>query len=713
MSRINGIDEEAMPTHFTPDLITQKLKENEKIIHQLQGIEIQVNNRSLYLSGEKALYISNYGRIFAYDPSVRLSDKATVAKYSIEVTLNDSNVSIATNNKDSIGFQYSFLTNEFINLYSDIDINNLKILNKKDYISIDNSRFSVCKISVSEDSIIIGGTDLIESIPLKYIESLIQKNNLLLLKGCFLSKKNKKVYRDIKLFIENEDYLNACLKEYLSIEKPDTLIFSKMPFNYISFTGEIGGEYYFKEDAMISVQNDLVVLINYNTLQPLGGFKIDTMNYFQEKDKLFFTTDRLIMFLELHEESNLNLSRGKEIKADSKLNIGYDIEGHPFLVSIEDERLILRQSNKRGLESVKVYEIANVAVEEFHNGESVFIKVSVRQRNNERIELFISETYAPQLIKGVYRSSKLKQYEYSNVQRLFTSWGRQVNDILNYFYFGSLFILRDELGDILKKKPEIDSVEGKAKAANILYYAIQDQKKQLEVVSVYFPKLLEKQERELMAKVGGGVNDKPFKSLQKQLLSVSTQVRNSLADIERALDQISYILQPNIVAKGAVAVSRNSNLESIAGVGVIGEMLTGIINAPELVTAVKDFWSSYKNDKALEEIEQRKLDIYINQAFDSFEHLMEIMLPYYINEVNEFTYNIFRIINKNYSNLLSSQVVKLRLFERICALYTFKRLPVSEYMIKPKSQVIEEIHSAISLSDLFVDKALLAEEDNF
>ena len=713
MSRINDIDEEVMPTRFTPDLITQKLKDNEKIIYQLQGIEIQNNNKSLYLSGERALYISNYGRIFVYDPNVRLSDKAAVSKYFIEVTLNDTNVSIAMNSKDSINFQYSFLTNEFMKLYSEIEINNLKILNKKDYISIDNNRYSVCKVSISEDSIVIDGSDFIECIPLKYIESLVQKNNLLLLKGCFLSKKNKRVYRDIKLFIENEDYLNACLKGYLSIEKPDTLIFSKMPFNYISFTGEIGGEYYFKEDAMISVQNDLVVLINYNTLQPLGGFKIDTMNFFQEKDKLFFTTDRLIMFLELHEESNLNLSRGKEIKADSKLSIGYDIEGHPFLVSIEDERLILRQSNKRVLESIKVYDITNIVVEEFYNRESTFVKVSVRQRNNEKKELFISETYAPQLIKLVYKSSKIKHYEYSNVQRLFTSWGRQVNDILNYFYFGSLFILRDELREIITNKQEMETVEGKAKAVNILYYAIQDQKKQLEVVSVYFPKLLEKQERELMVKVGGAINDKPFKSLQKQLLSVTIQIRNSLSEIDRTLEQISYILKPNIAVKGPITGSKNSKLESIAGVGVTEGTLTESLASPELVAAVKDFWSSYKVDKALEEIEQRKLDIYIYQVFHSFEHLMEVMLPYYINEVNELTYNIFRIISKNYSNLLSSQVVKLRLFERICDLYTFKRLPVSEYMVKPKSKIIEEIHSAISQSDLFVDKALLAEEDNF
>lgn len=712
MARIYGMDEEDRPSHFTPDLILKKLKDNEKIIHELQSIEVQVNNKSIYLSGEKALYISNYGSIFYYDPSIRIGDKVTIAKFPIELTLNDTNIVMAANNRDSINFQYTFLVNEFMNLYSKIDISNLKSINKKDYISVDNARFSVCNVEVLEDRIVISDSGAVDSVPFKYIESLEQRNNLLIFKGCFLSKKNKKVYREIKLFIESERAVNACLKEYFGITKTNALIFSKMPFTYISFTGEINNAYYHKEDVMVSVQNDLALLINYNTLQPLGGFKIETMNYFKEGDKLFFTTDNLVILLELHEENNFSLNRSKLIKEDANLNIGYDSDGNPFLVRFEAEGLVLRQSDNRYLENIKLSDIGNISVERIFNEEDRFSKISISQRNSKRLELYISELYAPQLIKSIYKSLKGKQYDNLSVMGLFTNWGRLINDILNYFYFGSLFMLKEELSDVLEKGTEELCQEDKVKTANILYYAIQDQKKQFEMVSAYFPKLLEKQEKKLMAKVGGAIKGKQYTLLQRQLLSVSSQISNSLISIERNLEQILFVIVPNTKRKNAAVSSKYRKPGIISGVGSAGEMFAGTLAVPELITLDSGSDNPFKIDKAVEEIEKRKLDIYVSEALNSFEHLINVMMPYYINEVNEFVYNTFKVTSKSYSNLLNSQEVKRSLFERICDLYTFKQLPINEHLVKSKSQLIDEIHSTITLSELFVDKSVLAEENN-
>lgn len=690
------------------NLIETNLKESEEIIYVIDNIDIKVDNKSLSLIGEKSLYLTNLGRALVYDAGGIFTEKSvTISEYLLKLTLNEINVILKPDSRDKIQFKYDLSIDKFIDLYPKFNNSKFEIKNIKDYISIDN-KFSSCNINIFQDGIQIKGSKIIDFIAFKYIELYEQKGNILILKGYFLSKSQKKILREIILFIHNE----VTLKTYLSLMQHNNLIFSKTPCSYISFTGEINGTYYYKEDAMISVQNGIILIINYNTIQPLAAFKADTMQYLFDKDKLVFMNTDLIILLELHEKFSFELNKNNLVKKGSTLNIGFTTNRDPFICKIENTVLILKQSANKILSVIKINEIANIEIKEVSKYDTIFSKISLKF-SDKNIEFYINESYVPLFIKTIYKNSKITQFRNSNVQRLFASWSRQVNDLLNYYYFGSLFLVKNELEKISEKVHEDMTEDEKVKTANILYYEIQNQKKQFELISVYFPKLLEKQEKELMTNVGNSVNNMSFKLLQKQLLSLSNQITRALNEIEISLAQIPYAIYPDINTRKVMTSSRYTQSGINALTGVVSTAVTGIFDLQSIGESVFVFLNAYKTNKALEEIERKKLDIYVNQALDSFNHLVNSMMPYYINEVNEFLYDTLKIASTNYLNVLNSQKVKENLFERICDLYTFKQLPISDNLIETKSNLIEEIHSATNISDLSLSNTFLIEGGNF
>jgi len=203
-----------------------------------------------------------------------------------------------------------------------------------------------------------------------------------------------------------------------------------------------------------------------------------------------------------------------------------------------------------------------------------------------------------------------------------------------------------------------------------------------------------------MNRLNKSIDNKAFRVLQRHLLAIGGQIKSSLTEIERALSHISYILHPQIDSRDVINSSRYTKFGQVALKGAFSLMFGSVMAFPLLAVAGFDFWKTSKLNKTLEEIERKKVELYVYQALDSFNHLMNYMMPYYISEANEALFNMCSSISKNYRSILDLKEVKKELFERISDLYTFKQLPIGDTNIRLKKDIIEEIHKSANISAL-------------
>ncbi|NAS19939.1 hypothetical protein GND98_019500 [Clostridium butyricum] len=685
---------------LTPNIINEKLGSNESIIYQLEDIDFEITNKSLSITGAKSLYFSNTGRVFAYDSGgIVTGESAIISTKPISITMNKENVIVESTHGDVFKYRNKMSIHEFIELYNELNPKVLKIHNLCSYILDGKSSYYCGNIQLNETEIKFTYTNYIKSIKYSHITDFKYNNHILTLKGCFISIADKKIIEELSLFYPSDEYVNE-LKGLIKPHINNNLDFSKIKGQYSLFTGELNNKYYFNEDVIVSLHKDLVIIISYDLAQPIGAFKLNSMKYYINSNKIFFINNDVIVTLDGFEELNNKLKTNNVEKVEDDLMIGQTPEGHPFIIVFSNNVLILKQSSNRHINSILTTNILDITLKGFSNEDSNLATVSINMIAGSELDINIIESHVPLLIKKTYKTSKIKILESANTPQLFTSWSRHLNDTLNYFYFSSMYCARSELDKVTKKGFLNLDDEDKAMIANILYYVAIEQKKQLDVISIYIPKIIEQQELLIMNNLNKSIDTTAFRILQKQLLAIGGQIKSSLNEIERSLSHIPYILHPQIDSRKALSDSRYSKFGQLALRGVSSLMFGSVMAFPLLAVAGFGFWKTYKLNKTLEEIEKKKVELYVYQALDSFEHLMNYMMPYYISEANEVLFNMCSNISKNYRSMLDLKEVKKELFERISDLYTFKQLPIGDTNIRTKKDIIEEIHRSANLSTL-------------
>ncbi|EGL81432.1 hypothetical protein CathTA2_0039 [Caldalkalibacillus thermarum TA2.A1] len=139
-------------------------------------------------------------------------------------------------------------------------------------------------------------------------------------------------------------------------------------------------------------------------------------------------------------------------------------------------------------------------------------------------------------------------------------------------------------------------------------------------------------------------DEKGYELLQKKLLSLSSQVQRHLIEIENSLNVLSFAIIPKKTYEQHTEnkAKRNYwNATVIGGLGVLTGGL-GLIAASGLIGLSTYFENKeYKAVKQLrDENEQYKIDFYIGRALDSFYHLMNTMLPYYVSQASKAYYSV-------------------------------------------------------------------------
>lgn len=698
-----------------PSIVKNRMIENECIIYKISSAEIEIPNKSIV--GDHIIFISNKGRVFAYDSGGIFGQAACYnTSYPIEVYYS-SDIKLSSNSEESISYDCNIKVEDFFKLLRKIDkkcFDFIECLYKcainADYscdtvkLEIDSEKFKVKNFEGIEDF----------NIYYKYIKSFNYINSVLDIKGhfCFKDEDGEEtIYEDISLIILNEDDLDYLYKYFSEKSSIYSIVPKGSEILYGSLTGYIKDVFYSKKYMAFAKLGNTLSFVDLDSLKIIFNVNLDIMKYYYEKDKLFIFCDESTILIEFNEEGikNFKLSSNSNIE-DDKLRFGYTMENHPVVFEIIDDGIIFKKSSK-DIIKIKNNEIKDIYVKEFLE-DSKFVNACIELKDGQNYNFNLLDKSISDLIRETYKNSKLKMCDNLNVKQLFTSWTRQVNDVLNFYYFGSLFCLKEDIDVIfspLQKdggKDYLSDIE-LTRAANMLYYGIQEQKKQLEVIGVYLPKILERDEAMLMKKFGVNVDSIPFKTLQKQLLSIASQIQKSLNDIERALSQIPFAIYPDINSRRVTTNSRYRQAGTMGAVGLAGFALTGMLSLPFIAGSAVNLWNTYKMDKELEDIEKRKVQIYVYQAIDSFNHVMNFMVPYYIDEVNHALFYMFKQIAKNYADYNDSYEVKVKLIERISDMYTFKQLPISTESPEPKKKIIETIQSSINMDVAEINNRLI------
>ncbi|WP_127836307.1 hypothetical protein [Clostridium prolinivorans] len=684
-----------------PEIMSNKLMENECIIFRIDNAEFKTPNRSLV--GDHILFISNKGRVFVYDSGGFLGQPTVqVSRYPINVSFL-LGICFESDIRESFSYNCKISTDSFIKLlnkicikcfnFDDEDEDSIIKADRDDYIGeliIDTEKITAENFQYSYNF----------DIYYKHIQEYDYSNAVLNIKGHFTFKyeqDREKTYKEISLFIPNEDNLENLKKFFSNRNSILSIVPEGAEIMYGTLTGFVNDTFYNKQDIAVAKKDNIIIFINIDLMKTISGLRLDSINYYIEGSNVFLIQEESILVINLGNEYVAKFGLSEKSNLDNKLyRFGYTEEGYPFIFQINSEGVVFKQSASSIILNIENSQIKDISIKEFIE-DSEFVKVNITKRSDENLIFYLYGKSVSELVKETFKNSKLELFDSLNVKHLFTSWARQINDILNYYYFGSLFCVKEEIDMLLEENDNILNYDDELKAVNILYYAVQEQKKQLETIGIYLPKLLEYNERDLMNRLGRDINSMPFKVLQKQLLSIAGQIQRSLNEIDRSLAQIPYAIYPDTNTRSITSNSRYRHAGTLGAVGAAGVILTGAFSLPFIVGSAVNIWNTYKMDKELEKVEKTKVDIYGYQAIDSFNHIMNIMIPYYIDEVNHALFYMFKQIAQYYTNFNDSDEVKMELIERISDLYTTKQLPISNFMLRPKKYVIEQIQAAINV----------------
>jgi hypothetical protein len=365
---------------------------------------------------------------------------------------------------------------------------------------------------------------------------------------------------------------------------------------------------------------------------------------------------------------------------------GYTQNKQPFELVIEGDRLRL---TREGIPTeLQFKDIQNLTI----LGEQKQDMVQVNLSLTEDFECYLPKEIIKDLMTKLYKEKKKPLLQQSNTPTLFSSYGRQMNDFLLYQYFGQLVSLKAGVDEI--NQSQSNRKERNQQVLNFLYYGIQAQKKRLDMISVYFPALLHRYDENFLQGNRQEIDDIPYRKMQRKLISLTSQLQRHLNEIERSLSAVSFALIPQSDMSNFIKTKTNHGYGSAAVTGVVGIFFPPLLVASALMGA-----RTYLGKREMEQLEKIKeenrkqqIEFHVSNALDNFHHFYQSMFPYYLNEINQILFQTMNETKKHYVHLLESEAVKMKIFNLMANLYTFKQMPIDQTVLTSKQELITEIH---------------------
>lgn len=342
--------------------------------------------------------------------------------------------------------------------------------------------------------------------------------------------------------------------------------------------------------------------------------------------------------------------------------------------------------------SVKHMKMINV------NETSNFCMAEVCLLSGEKVLVEMDQSTYSGIVYHIYKVNKSLLLPSVKTEQMFLSYSRLNNDFILFQVFAQLIALKEGIKQIQYEEDDRDIRN--EKLVNFLYHGLQSQKKRLDAVIVYLPKLLEQEELSTLSMLRLS-RLKEFKRLQDALMSISGQMSRTIAEIESSISAVTYILIEKHDFDSLID-KRTMRGYGIAGaLGVVGAFFPPLLIGAALTGANSYF--SKKDHQEQEEIrlinEKNRLDFYVQKMLDRFDHFFVTWFPYYISEVNEAVYECYSQLSSRYSEVLELPVVKEKLLHNISTLYTFKQLPIDDSVNNLKDELIEVIHNYVSVGN--------------
>ncbi|WP_087974187.1 hypothetical protein [Oceanobacillus rekensis] len=433
------------------------------------------------------------------------------------------------------------------------------------------------------------------------------------------------------------------------------------------------------KDSMIFQVSSTSGEISYVTFSRVPEKLVSLLPPMEEQDSLIRVNHNPYMLT--YEDNEIGFYQSR----DTKLYIPYkDIESIDVIDNKDSDYVTVQlelRENSIPISHTKT--MAGADTEEMLDGISILNQFVSKENIN------IKPPQLQKMLKNVYIKKKYPLVQEASVTELYSSWSRQINDFLLYNLFGQLVLLKNGIRKIQENTQTSDDTKNR-QILNYMYYTIRGQKRQLDRVSIQFPQMLWNEEQRLIDKS----DEETYEQLQRQLLSISGQMQRHFVEIEIALNALSFAIIPKEKFDNTKAKKKMGYIGAGA-LGVLGVATGGIaLVAAGAFTAFNTYSSneSHKDQEQYnEENERIRIDFYINKALDSFNHIMETMLPYYVNQISKVYFLAARHQSKGLKDLTEVDKAKnkMAIFNRLADFYVMKQLPMEQGDLTNTESIIQ------------------------
>ncbi|KAB7665550.1 hypothetical protein [Bacillus sp. B1-b2] len=516
---------------------------------------------------------------------------------------------------------------------------------------------------------------------------------------------NKIVFESENNLYQINIYNGSSLKEYLirNIIKTN----KKLICRFGRLSGVLNGESFKGEEVGILSDGSKIIFISRSNLKVLNTIDMEKLEVQIDNNNVFIIFKNQIALLKVFVQSHIHEFFTKQ--SDSSYIFGYTSKDEPFFIKQDEDKILLSQSPSTIHFKYYNEEITDISITKYGDKESIFSELQISTIDNKKnLIINVPNTIIKDLIYKTYYYSKNKSLEQVPAEQLYLSYSRQVNDYILFHYFGQIFAMYHGFKEIQKNEKNIDLKN--EKIINYLYYSIQALKKHFDTVSIYLPSTLANEDANILRDQSAQI---PYKNLQRNLMSLTSQINRSLNEIENSIASVSFVLISREDYTKVIEQRTKDGYSLAVGMGVLGVMattLTGGLAAPFFLSGILTgintrFSDSYakEQEKIRENNEKNRISFSVDKMTDSLEHLTQTLLPYYINETNNSVYQTFQQLYQIYKPQLESKEVQKELFNKITQYYTYKQLPVDNSVTIKKRDLIELTHQTVNLSNQYLD----------
>lgn len=506
--------------------------------------------------------------------------------------------------------------------------------------------------------------------------------------------------------------------DYNGLENQISKKFTKPNHRFISnfgdFTGTLLGKEYTNVNIIMAINEEEIEFILADTLNSIGVVRLVNAQFIRDGKNVIFIHQGEIALIKTKNKFKLhNYIQFEAITEPLKMNICFTGHNEPFFLEQSMDAITLKRSLQKDFLHLYHEQIVDISVTNYGNESSSYSELTVTLNNQKQYKLNVYNERIKEIMSKAYYFKKEASLPQVSSDQLFLSYSRQINNHILYHYFGQLFAMYEGLKEIqaTTQDKELKNVQ----IINYLYYATQSQKKHLDKVSIYLPAMLEQMEKDILKEHGQGKVYQSFKSLQKKLMGITSQIHRSLHEMESSISAVSFALIPRedyeknisnqIINRGII----NGALYGVAAIALSPLALIGIA-----MTGINTYYSKKDHEmreRIRKESENQRLEFYTSKIQDSFEHFIQTLLPFYISEVNHAVFHTYKQVHALYEPIKNNEEVREHMLMKMTQLYTFKNLPIDESVTMKKQKLIELANKNENHAEKHVDTFRLEVEN--